>query len=379
VEEIYGMRPEELALDASRIFEAIAPEDVDGLRKAIAESARTRMPWRAEFRVRHPVHGQIWVEGHSMPEPDVDGGMMWHGFLSNITERKQIEGKMAELNKELIATSRQAGMAEVATGVLHNVGNVLNSVNISATLVSDGIRKSKASNLGRVVALLEEQGDGIGKFFTEDARAKQLPNYLRQLSDQLAKEQEKATAELDLLRKNLEHIKDIVAMQQSYAKVSGVTETLHITELVEDALRINSSALNRHEIEVVRDYAEVPPVTLEKHKVLQVLVNLIRNAKYACDDSGKNDKKLTVRVGHGQCGVQIAVIDNGVGIPPENLTRIFNHGFTTRKQGHGFGLHSGALVVKEMGGALTVKSEGTGKGATFLLDIPMQPPKGRNE
>ena len=74
--------------------------------------------------------------------------------------------------------------------------------------------------------------------------------------------------------------------------------------------------------------------------------------------------------------MKISYIDNGIGIPADNLTRIFGHGFTTRKEGHGFGLHSGALAAKELGGALTVESDGPGKGATFTLEFPIQRPKG---
>jgi signal transduction histidine kinase len=162
-------------------------------------------------------------------------------------------------------------------------------------------------------------------------------------------------------------------MQQNYAKISGVTETVNVTHLVEDALRMNAGALARHEVELVRVYADVPPVTVDKHRVLQILVNLIRNAKYACDDTGRKDKQLKLQVARTETGVRIAVIDNGIGIPPENLSRIFNHGFTTRKKGHGFGLHSGALAARELGGALTVESQGVGHGATFILELPTLP------
>ena len=163
-------------------------------------------------------------------------------------------------------------------------------------------------------------------------------------------------------------------MQQSYAKASGVLESLKITELVEDAIRMNNGAMARHQVKVVREMADVPPILTDKHKVLQILINLIRNAKYACDDSGRDDKQITLRVAHDRDSVKVSVIDNGVGIPAENLTRIFNHGFTTRKEGHGFGLHSGALAAKEMGGALTVASEGTGRGAAFMLELPVKQP-----
>jgi signal transduction histidine kinase len=261
-------------------------------------------------------------------------------------------------------------MAEVATSVLHNVGNVLNSVNVSTILVAEQVKKSKVTNLAKAAGLMNENAADLGGFMTHDPRGKQLPGYLTQLAGHLATEQTTLLVEMEQLRKNIEHIKDIVAMQQSYAKFSGVTETLKVSDLVEDALRMNAGALTRHEVEVICEYAEIPPVTIDKHKVLQVLVNLIRNAKYACDESGRPDKRLTVRVANGEGRLKIAIIDNGVGIPPENLVRIFNHGFTTRKDGHGFGLHSGALAAKELGGSLHVQSGGTGLGATFILELP---------
>ena len=134
---------------------------------------------------------------------------------------------------------------------------------------------------------------------------------------------------------------------------------------------MNTGAMERHHVKVVREYGETPQISVQKHKVLQILVNLIRNAKYACDDSGKSDKQMTLRVGSENGSVKIGVIDNGVGIPPENLKKIFNHGFTTRKDGHGYGLHSGALAAKEIGGSLTVVSEGHGHGAAFTLELPV--------
>jgi signal transduction histidine kinase len=153
-----------------------------------------------------------------------------------------------------------------------------------------------------------------------------------------------------------------------------VVESLPVVDLVEDALRLNAGAMERHHVQVIREYLAVPPILVDKHKVLQILVNLIRNAKYALDDRGHTDKRMVLQVGlNGNNTVKISVIDNGVGIPPENLTRIFEHGFTTRKEGHGFGLHNGALVAKELGGALRAQSDGPGKGATFILELPRQP------
>jgi signal transduction histidine kinase len=295
------------------------------------------------------------------------------GFTVWLTGREIAERKQA--HKQLLETSRQVGRAEVATSVLHNVGNVLNSVNIAASCVADSLRKSKAANLSKVVGMLQKHEADLGTFLTLDPKGKQLPGYLAQLTEHLSGEQAAALKELAHLQKNIEHIMDIVNMQQSFAKVSGLLETLQLTDLVDDALKMNASSFARHDIKVIKEFKPVPPVSVEKHNVLQILVNLVRNAKDACDNSGRSDKQLTLRVSNGQERVRIAVTDNGIGIPAENLTRIFSHGFTTRKDGHGFGLHSGALAAKEMGGVLTVQSEGPNRGATFTLELPLIPPR----
>jgi signal transduction histidine kinase len=192
------------------------------------------------------------------------------------------------------------------------------------------------------------------------------------LAEHLANEQVDGIKELEDLTKNIDHINDIVTMQQTYARVSGCAETVQPTELAEDALRMNISALARHDIEVIRDYERLlPEIVVDRHKVLQILINLVRNAKYACDEVERPDKRMTVRVFQEANRITISVADNGIGIPAENLTRIFNHGFTTRKNGHGFGLHSGAIAARELGGALHAHSDGPRQGATFTLELPL--------
>ncbi|HEU6448497.1 MAG TPA: PAS domain S-box protein [Verrucomicrobiae bacterium] len=294
----------------------------------------------------------------------------------DITESKQAQEEREKLSRQLVDASRQAGMAEVATSVLHNVGNVLNSVNVSSALVSEKVRNSKAANVAKAVALMRQHETDLGDFLANDPKGKQLPTYLENLAAHLADEQKEILQEVNALVENIVHIKEIVAMQQSYAKSFGMVEQLKVSELVDDSLRMNEGALNRHHVSIVRDYAETPMIFTEKHKVLQILVNLIRNAKYACDDSGRDDKQIILRVAHEEGRIKIFVTDNGIGILPENLTRIFNHGFTTRKDGHGFGLHSGAIAAKELGGSLRAISEGHQRGATFVLELPVnRPPK----
>ena len=294
--------------------------------------------------------------------------------IQDTTERKAQEMELERVHKELMTASREAGMAEVATNVLHNVGNILNSVNISASLVAERLRQSKTAGVSRLAALLLEQGERVGEFITEDARGKRVPEYMAALGEQLAADQRTALEELALLRENLEHIKDTVNMQQSYAKLCGVTETVEVVDLVEDSLRLNAGAFARHGVTVRREFSEVPRIEVDKHKVLQIIVNLVRNAKYACDDSGRSDKQITLRIAPVAAGVSITVEDNGIGIPAQNMSRLFEHGFTTRATGHGFGLHSGALAAQELGGTLRAASEGEGHGACFTLELPLSPP-----
>lgn len=292
----------------------------------------------------------------------------------DITERRAAEEELERVHKQLLTASRQAGMAEVATNVLHNVGNVLNSVNVSASMVSERIKRSKCAGLGRVAALFGDHAADLGAFIS-GPQGKHLPAYLAELASELIAERDAAVAELTALRSNVEHIKEIVAMQQGYARLGGITDTVDVRVLVDDSLRMNEGAFNRHGVTIVRDFEDVPMVRVDKHKVLQILVNVIRNAKYACSEAkGGGDRRVTVRVRASTSAVLIAVIDTGVGIPRENLDRIFSYGFTTRAEGHGFGLHSSALAARELGGTLRAESPGPGMGATFTLTLPLAAP-----
>jgi C4-dicarboxylate-specific signal transduction histidine kinase len=296
-------------------------------------------------------------------------------MFRDITERKRSESSLKEANAELVQASRRAGMAEIATNVLHNVGNVLNSVNTSASVVMDKVRSSKLTGISRVVEILEPNAHDLAGFFARDKRGPQIVEYLKTLSSFLAQDQDVMLKELKGLTKNIEHIKRIVAMQQSYAKASGVEEIQSPVALMEDALGIHLGSLEKHEVEIVRDYDKVPDIVVDKHKVLQILINLIGNAKYALTESEQQTPKAIIGVkGNGENSLYFTVRDNGIGIAPENLIRIFSHGFTTRKLGHGFGLHSGFLAAKEMGGSLTVHSDGSGRGALFTLQLPLKLP-----
>jgi PAS domain S-box-containing protein len=338
---------------------------------------RTGMPILGKVeKLTWPDGRSTWARSSKMPLRGTDGQIIGtFGMSQDITAAKEMEAALEKANKEIMDASRMAGMAEVATGVLHNVGNVLNSLNVSATVIGTGLRQSKADSLGKVSALLREHAGNLAEFLTEDPRGKLVPDFLESLARHGAEERIRLLQELDSLQKNIDHIKEIVSMQQAYATMVGMVEPLDAAMLMEDSIRMNSAALVRHNVSLVRDYQPVPAVYAERGKVLQILINVIRNAKYALDEGRADDRIITLRIEPGAPGsVRFVVQDNGVGIPQENLTRIFGHGFTTRPHGHGFGLHSSALAAKEMHGSIKVESEGRGKGATFSLELPIADP-----
>jgi signal transduction histidine kinase len=162
-----------------------------------------------------------------------------------------------------------------------------------------------------------------------------------------------------------------VQSQQSYAGHTGVLEMTSIQDQVEAALAMTERTMGEDSFEVVREYEAVPTCRVDRHKLMEVLVNLLQNARQALQEEGLARRRITVRVRAGEPGrVLIEVEDTGVGIPAENLQRIFTHGFTTKKNGHGFGLHASANATTEMGGTLVGLSDGPGQGACFRLEIP---------
>ena len=289
-----------------------------------------------------------------------------------IAERTRAEEEVERIHRQLMDASRQAGMAEVATGLLHNVGNVLNSVNVSATLVAEKLDPARMGNLIRATNLLREHEGALADFLANDPKGRLLPRYFAEIGAQLAEERAVALAELESLTKHITHMKEIVATQQGHARITGIVEPLPLGPLIEDALRMNASALEASGIVVERDYGDVPPAMVDRHKLLQIFTNLIRNAKDAIDDGDATERRLTIQLGSKDGRyVEAVFTDTGCGIPPENLTRIFSHGFTTREHGHGFGLHSAALAAQQMAGCLSARSDGTGKGAAFTLELPL--------
>ncbi|MBT9555607.1 MAG: PAS domain S-box protein [Myxococcales bacterium] len=300
------------------------------------------------------------------------------GTLRDVTARVLAEVERKELHGKLVDASRRAGMAEVATGVLHNVGNVLNSMNVSLSLVSRRIASMKVGSLDRAAKMLGERPLGTrGIFVEEDEKGRRLPEFFLQLSANLALDQSMLVGEVAALEKYLDHVKGVIAMQQNYARTTGVVERVSLSDVIDEALRLEGASLAKHGLDVELDLAETPMLMVDKHQVIQILVNLITNAKQAMGQVHGRPRRLVLRTGVTEKGggrVYVEVKDTGVGIPPQYLTEIFNHGFTTKSNGHGFGLHASANSAKAMRGSLEASSEGLDCGACFRLELPVAGP-----
>jgi PAS domain S-box-containing protein len=371
---IHGFEPGKFEVSYEATLQLIHPDDRALTDLTIKKALQEGKPFNFEQRVLRPDGTARIIRQRGDVAPGPEGGTAKvFGTAQDITEQKQAASELEKMHKQLLETSRQAGMAEVATGVLHNVGNVLNSLSVSVTLVGSQLRRSDITNLRRATAILREKNGGLAEFLTTDPKGKLLPEYLGLAADQLVEDQTQMVAEMDSVGQHIEHIKQIVTMQQSYAKVSGAFENVPVATLVEDALQMNAAAFNRHQVRVVRDIArDVPAVCVDRHKVLQILINLFSNAKYAMDAQNPPNKQLVIQVEKAAPDrVKILVRDNGIGIAADHLVKIFTSGFTTKKDGHGFGLHSGANAAREIGGSLAAQSEGIGCGATFILELPV--------
>jgi PAS domain S-box-containing protein len=363
--------------DYAVLSDLMHPEDAPRhreMRELIASGARDNFEMETRFLL--PPDRTVWSSLSVAVVRDAGGRIVQDiGILEDITARKQAEQELANTYKNLIETSRMAGMAEVATGVLHNVGNVLNSLNVSAGVIATAVRDSHAGGLVKLATLVNDHAGDLGTFFTHDKRAKLVPEYLDGLARRSQTEREWLLKEIASMQQNIDHIKEIVAMQQSHATVVAVVETLEAATLFADAVSIIAGADARHTAAVTREFLPVPRVTVEKGKVVQILANLLRNAHHACaaarDQDGR-ERRITLRIEPGPADtVRFLVCDDGIGISADNLVRIFSLGFTTRRDGHGFGLHYSALTAREMKGSLTVQSAGLGEGATFTLEIPV--------
>jgi signal transduction histidine kinase len=283
------------------------------------------------------------------------------------TKIHQLNEELKEAQKELVEKAHQAGMADIAVGTIHNVGNILNSVKASVEAMEGILSVSPLEGLTQANKLLGMHVDRLDDFILVDPRGKKLLQYYLKIEEPLQGTFDQLGQNVKRAMEKVNAINDVIAAQQTYAGVGGLSEKVRLADILEDALTMQSGSLDHHKIKVTRDYADVPEIFVHKTKLVHILVNLINNAKDAMVDTPTGNRVLALSIYQEGERIVIHVKDTGSGIAAENITRIFSQGFTTKKGGHGFGLHSCANYMKEMGGEIRAESDGKGKGAAFVL------------
>lgn len=366
-----GYRPEDVIGASFDTF--VPPEEVERL-KALFEQARQQGgPAEMVTTVEHKDGARHWYATRVTPLKDKQGVMLGFVGLSNdITAQKRAELDLERTQGDLASASQRAGMGEMATGVLHNVGNVINSVNVSAASLRQELSSTHVEILARTIKLCEEQGENLPAFLTRDPRGQRVLALLSRVTQQIVDERRRLRTEVQRMIEHVNMIRSTVEVQQSLAKTGSLLEEALAQDLVERTL-----AMFRLDFETIRIHTEVEVepglrLQLDKQGTLQILINLIRNAIEAMT-LVQGPRRLRIRVHASDGYVSFVVEDNGCGIAPENLDYVFRHGFTTKKTGHGFGLHASTIAAKAMGGSLRAESEGLGRGARFTLSLPQNP------
>ncbi len=398
---VTGYSAEELNAKNSLWFEMVHKDDYQIVFEQIQKCINAGKTEPLEYRIIRKDGNLRWVKSTLVQHLDSDGQVAWCDcLLQDITERKTAEenmkaakekaeesqAKLEKLNlqlevtyKKLMETAHSAGMAEVAANILHNVENALNSINVSAAIVTEKITNSEIGNLAKLAELLSKHNTDIDQFLKNDPQGKHILTYLSEVSRHLTQQQAETIEKLQTVMKNVEHIKDIVQMQQLYTGIEQQQDCVSLPELIENAIEVNSAGLERHNIEVVREYCDIGNILIDKQRALQIFVNLIDNAEYALSKSDIEPKLLKIRTaGNGGTKIRIEVTDNGIGMEPAEIDRIFEQGYTTKPVGHGMGLYSCLTAARDMQGTLTVKSPGRNQGTTFILELPLKKSEVKN-
>lgn len=368
--DIFGQDRESFKPTPDAWAALVHPEDRERVRDAASGTGRIQQSSDISYRI-------IWADGSirhlqsigSSQTVSGTGGIRTAGVTLDITARVESEMREAALQQRLRETSHQAGMAEIATGVLHNVGNVLNSLGIAATTAQRELKALRPKRLEEISALIRDNRGSLAQFFEYDSRGKHLPEYLPVLAEQIGVKMLAAEGELATVQTLLQHIREIVGTQQALAKVSGLREPTLIRELADSAIHIQASEMQ--DIEIVRSYDEVPPVVTDRHKLLQILVNLVGNARDAIQEQSRTPRRIVVHVTRDENMVSVSVEDSGIGMSTDALSRLWRFGYTTKPKGHGFGLHNSANAAREIGATLTAHSDGPGMGSRFTIRLPI--------
>ncbi|SMF04888.1 sensor histidine kinase [Pseudobacteriovorax antillogorgiicola] len=275
--------------------------------------------------------------------------------------------------RELVEASRKAGMAEVAIGFLHNIGNIMTSLFVSCSEALDQAHRDFYPNRAKnFVALVREKVPELEVYLQAEGR--EVLNFWNLLNSEEEHNKEERITNLERIRRGLQNVDEIVKLQLNYAKIPDLEEVMTLQSIIDKVLDLCYLEIQKNKVKIHVDIADKTTLTSVQSKVSQILVNLLLNAIQAFPpDAQSRQVWIQALASETETEISFSIRDNGCGISPENQVKIFNFGFTTKNTGNGLGLHSSSLMAYELGGVLVVESPGVGKGATFSLTLPKTP------
>jgi signal transduction histidine kinase len=365
-----GNRYDVLVLDCRKdqeLWEAISHIQQDGQKAATIGITNVADTASAQAKIAED------AIGYRVDETMAPIILKW--VLQQAQERKQFLVELQLLRSQLGEAAYKIELADVASTVLHNVGNVLTSVTVAANMVESVVDQSSVTLVNRMAELMNAHQGDLGTYLTEDPKGKRIPTSLEKLGSHLIEEQQTILNEMRGLVRNIRHMKQIIASQQTMAKSTVRVESIALVDVLTHAMEMSFQPEDAKWMTIYRDYQEVPSVLIDQHQLLQILVNLLRNAKQAMQQQGQEHHELRLRVNchnNEKTSVVLTIQDSGIGIAPEHLSKMFTRGFTTKQDGNGIGLHSSIVAIQNMGGSMLVHSDGVGKGAVLTLTFPVR-------
>jgi sensor domain CHASE-containing protein len=280
--------------------------------------------------------------------------------------------KLEDARRRLVDHSFEAGAAQIASGVLHNVGNAMTPLSVTVAALQKRLREAPADDINLVLGELDKTGD------SGDRRA-DLEEFLRLTSRELAAAITQARAEADMVVRQAEVIQQALTQQLRSSHAAPVIESVKVPDLIERAVEMVPTPLRPFlAIHVDAELQSLRSVQVARITLQQVFQNLIQNACEAMRDTGRAQGNLYVTGGITKSpeGERLVLRfrDDGAGVPAENLPRLFERGFSTksRESNSGIGLHWCANALNALGGGLRAESAGPGRGASFLVTIPIR-------
>jgi signal transduction histidine kinase len=286
-----------------------------------------------------------------------------------MTEISQNAQDLADTQQLLLENAHQAGMAEIAASILHNVGNALNSINTSAEVILSLIQETPAELLQKITVLLKSHKQDLSTFFNSHPQGVKLPDAFEEIYEAAKKTEDATQRELMALKAHVDQLIHIIRSQREYANMDGGLLETHISNCIEEAIQIEKSLLEEKNIRIVKEYCVLPSVKIQKSKFIRILVHLINHAAQAM--ANQSSRILFLRTSTSNGRVKVEVRDTGPGLSKEAIRTLFHQNFAVPKDSGGLGLHYCATTAVELGGTLRVSSNGIGQGTVFTLVIPM--------